>query len=450
MTFQAVFLLLLLSFLFRPAAGAEASDSGDTRATRASVISIEECVRAALDMNPGIEAASYRIRAARAAHRKSRATWYPHISVSGGYERTDNPAQAFMMTLNQRRLDLDDPNLDPSDPDHTQNIRFSLNTRYLLYDGGQTRLGENAARERIEVSDHELAARRNELVYEVRRGYYYALRAREMIDVYTQAKAQIEKSLELARNRFSEGTVLKTDVLNLEVQLAEAEEDLLQAENAFRLAVAALNTSIGSDIVAPDNLASPARQEPTRLPVDPETLSVAEHPELLRAAANARAARLDARSTRRAYRPGVEAFGSMDMDSRKASSFEDSYRVGITAEWDIFDGHARSAARSEASAHRGEALAVLKETRKQLELDLEDARLKAQNAAKRVEVTRRALDRAEESLRTTRSLYENEAVEMTALLRAQTAMTRSTVRHQSARFEYLEALANLDRTAGGM
>ncbi len=442
--------MFLLSLLFRPAAGAEPLDGMDTRTTHVRVISIEECIRAALEMNPGIEAAFYRIRAARAAHRKSRAAWYPHISATGGYERTDNPAQAFMMALNQGHLDFGDPNFDPSDPDPAQNIRLSLNARYLLYDGGQSRYGEDAAQKRIDVADYELAAHKNELAYAVRRGYYNALRAREMIDVFRQTEAQIGKSLELAQNRFNEGTVLKTDVLNLEVQLAQAEEDLLQAENAFRLAVAALNTSIGSNIVAPENLASPARQEPTRLPVDPETLSVADHPELLRAAAYARAARLDARSTRRAYRPSVEAFGAMDMDSRKASSFEDSYRVGIAAEWDIFDGHARSAARSEASARRGEALAVLKQTRKQLELDLEDARLKAQNAVKRVEVTRRALDRAEESLRTTRSLYENGTVEVTALLSAQTAMTHSTVRYQSARFEYLEALANLDRATGRM
>ncbi len=446
-TFPAVIIILLLANLFWLAAVEAASDSQDTRTTRPRVLSIEECVRAALEMNPGIEAASYRIRSARAAHRKSRASWYPHISASGGYERTDNPAQAFIMELNQRRFDLGDPDLDPSDPDHTQNIRLSLNARYLLYDGGQSRLGEDAAQKRIEVADHELAARRNELVYEVRRGYYNALRAREMISVYRQAEAQIEKSLELARNRFKEGTVLKTDVLNLEVQLARAEEDLLQAENAFRLAVAALNTSIGADIVTPENLVSPSRQEPAGLPANPESLSVAERPELLRAAAYARAARLDARSTRRAYRPNVEAFGSMDMDSKKASRFEESYRVGVAAEWDIFDGHARSAARSEASAHRREALAVLKETRKQLELDLEDARLTAQNASKRREVTRRALDRAEESLRTTQSLYENGAVDVTALLSAQTAMTRSMVRHQAARYEYLEALANLDRAA---
>jgi len=440
--------MLLLSQLFWLAAWSMASDTQDVRTTRSRVLSIEECVRAALEMNPGIEAASYRIRAAKAAHRKSRAAWYPQISASGGYERTDNPAQAFMMALNQQRLDLGDPNLDLSDPDPTQNIRLSLNVRYLLYDGGHSRLGEDAAREKIDVADHELAARRNALVYEVRRGYYHALRARKMIDVHRQTGAQIEKSLELAKSRFNEGTALKTDVLNLEVQLARAEEDLLQAENAFRLAVAALNTAIGSDIAGPESLAAPVRQTPAVLPADWETLSVGDRPELLRAAAHARAARLDARSTRRAYRPNVEAFGSMGMDSRYAGSFEDSYRVGIAAEWNIFDGHARSAARSEASAHRGEAVAALKETRKQLELDLEDARLKAKHAIKRLGVTGKALERAQESLQTTRHLYENGIVEVTALLSAQTAMTQSMVRHQSARFEHLEALANLDRAVG--
>jgi len=49
--------------------------------------------------------------------RQAEAAFYPHIRVSETYAASDNPVQAFMMTLNQRALtfgpttDFNDPSL---------------------------------------------------------------------------------------------------------------------------------------------------------------------------------------------------------------------------------------------------------------------------------------------------------------------------------------------------
>ena len=81
----------------------------------ASVVGSEEdpvldgFIRRALDGNPGIRVMAFRTEAARAAYRQARSATLPRMSASAAYARTDNPPQAFMMALNQGRLDMSDP-----------------------------------------------------------------------------------------------------------------------------------------------------------------------------------------------------------------------------------------------------------------------------------------------------------------------------------------------------
>ncbi len=414
----------------------------------AIAITLEECIETALKMNPGLEAAAYRVKAARSAHQKAQSTWYPNITASGNYSRTDNPAQAFMMELNQERLDFQDPNFDITDPGDTQNIRLSLAMEYLLFDGGRSRLTEQMAEQKIEMSNYARTAARNDLVYEVTKGYYDVLKAGDFVTVFRETAASIEKSLNMARERFQEGTVVKTDVLNLEVQLAQAQEDLIRAENSVHLAVAALNTAIGADIVQPDALLPPLQGSRPLLSKSRRDQSIEQRPELQAAALLAKTRKLDIKESERGYLPTMTAFGSMDMDSRDADNFEESYIFGVKAGWNLFDGFARSGDISEARARRNEALAHLKKTRQQLELDLKEAELQVSNTFQRLKATRKAIESAEESLYITRERYENGAIEITALLNAQSAMTSSAARNRAAYYEYLEALANLDRATG--
>jgi hypothetical protein len=88
---------------------------------KAEGISLEACIFTALKKNPGTQAAFLRVDAAKAMIKQAKATYYPQLFLSGNYSLTDNPTQAFMMQLNQRQLDIQDPGFDPNDPDDTDN-----------------------------------------------------------------------------------------------------------------------------------------------------------------------------------------------------------------------------------------------------------------------------------------------------------------------------------------
>ncbi len=119
-----------------------------------------------------------------------------------------------------------------------------------------------------EASAEALAAARNQLIHEITRGFYGVLQARAFADVQAESVTSIGKSLRIARAGSEAGSAVRTDVLNLETQLAQANEDLIRARNGLQLAVAALNAGIGADLVAADSIESPgtaALETPARM-----------------------------------------------------------------------------------------------------------------------------------------------------------------------------------------
>ena len=83
--------------------------------------SLEACVTAALENNPDVQAGMERINAARFMIKQAKSAYYPRLYLAGAYAYTDNPTQAFMMTLNQRNLNMMTPGFDPNEPDATDN-----------------------------------------------------------------------------------------------------------------------------------------------------------------------------------------------------------------------------------------------------------------------------------------------------------------------------------------
>ena len=106
----------------------------------------------------------------------------PSIGLSANYGITDNPPQAFMMTLNQRTLNMQDPAFDPNNPDDTDNLRGSIAAQWRIFDR-QRDAGKHMARFGAEASAEAFAAARNQLVHEVTRGFYGVLQAQAFADV---------------------------------------------------------------------------------------------------------------------------------------------------------------------------------------------------------------------------------------------------------------------------
>ena len=413
-----------------------------------NAVTLEECIRASLDNNPDVQAGTTRIQAAKYMIKQAQSAYYPRLYVSGAYSITDNPPQAFMMDLNQHDLDMRDPAFDPNDPDDTDNLRFSVGLQYRLYNGGQNVLNVRMAEEEKTAKELHLASVQNELVHQVTRGYYSVLQAQAFVTVQEESVNSLEENLRIATARFQAGSVVKTDVLNLDVKLAQAREDLILAKNGVRLAIASLNAAIGEDLIALDGLPVPYQEELDEEPIRLDYTVLENRPELKAAKKMSEIIEKSYRKASQERYPTVNAFGSYDVDSGDASDFENSYLVGVMAKWEFFDGNQRS---NKALSAKAEWHAAKKEEKKaynNLRLDLHQAFLKASEAWQRLEVTKKSVVNAKEALRITGEQYKEGAADITVLLTAQVGLTAQKTRNVSAYYDYLTALSNFDRARG--
>jgi outer membrane protein TolC len=415
--------------------------------TPARAVTLDACIRAALEANPDAQAAEARIAAAREAVRQAASAWYPTVTVSSTLARTDNPPQAFFMQLNQRTASLQNDFNQPGDVD---NWRNSVGAKVRLLDAGQRCYQHAAAKLGARAEAAGKRALDNELVHQVTRAYYGVLQAQAFVQVREESAASLAEGLRVANERLRAGSAMKSDALTLEVQLAEAREDLIRARHGALLALAALNTAIGRDLVSATALPEAApKDEALQAPViEPNLDAVEARPELEAAQLAAQAQEKMQRKTERENWPTLSAFGSADWDSAANTDFQRSYFVGAVAEWDLFTGFRQSGAAAEAKARAAAAKAVAQKALNNLRLDLRQAQLAGSEAWERLAVTQHSVVSAEEALRITSERYRQGAADVTDLLTAQVGLTATRSRSTAAYYDLLVAQSNLKRARG--
>jgi outer membrane protein TolC len=415
---------------------------------KASGATLSECIRTALAKNPNAGAAEMRVEAAEAMIAEAESAYYPMLFLAGNYAVTDNPTQAFMMELNQRKLDIRDPDFDPNQPDDTDNFRFSIGLKYRLYDRGKRGIRKTMAELGKDTATKRLSSIQNELIYQVTRGYYNVLQVQDLVSVQNETITSLEENLRVARERYGAGSVVKTDVLNLEVRLAQAREELIRAQNGVQLAIAALNTAIGEEMVTPEGIRAPPRTEDLPLPQKPDPQSIESRSELQAARKQTLMKEQEYKDAFSDYYPSINAFGSYDFDSESIDDFEDSYVVGVMAEWEFFSGFRTNNAVKKSNRQWQAARKDEENLRNNLKLDLQRAYIQALEAWQRLAVVRKSVESAREALRITRVRYREGAANITELLTAQVGLTASQSRDVAAYYDYLTAISNLERAQG--
>jgi outer membrane protein TolC len=414
--------------------------SGSLSALGAEPWTLERALQQALAANPDARLAQQRIVAAQAGLDQANSVFWPRLQFQSSYTGSDNPMLAFGSILNQRAysssLNFNDvPSVD------------DLNARGLLtvplYAGGRNTATRQAARANTEATRQDNAAVRNALGFEVSRAFYTVLKTRQFIQAAVAGVKSFEASLVVARKRLDGGSLLKTGVLDLEVRLAQAREDLVRARNANALAVRALRNLLGIE-QGEFEVADTAPFIPA-----PDLGDYSGRPELAAARQRERAAQEQARAAKGGYLPRVNAFGSLDYDyGGKYDHGGGSYTAGALLQWDLWDGKMTRAKVAEANANLESAREEARKLRLALDLEVEQARLELNAANERLNVTQQAVAQAAESAELTRARFEQELALSTQLIDAETALVSARVRHAEAEADRQVAIAALRKALG--
>ncbi|MBE8954706.1 MAG: TolC family protein [Quinella sp. 2Q5] len=320
-----------------------------------------------------------------------------------------------------------------------------------IYQGGRLKEGRRAARYALSSADLSLentmqTVRLQSTVY-----YFDVLQYRNLINVYEEEVLTLQEHLRNVNAQFRVGTVAKVDVLESQVELANAQQNLVNIQNRYDVAVAELNNYIGlpaDTIIRPQDTLTYRRYD-LKLG-DCTAYALENRADAAMADYAVKQAESAKKSAKAGWRPSINAEISKGLTTEHFASGKttDQWTAGLSMSWNIFDGGITSAQVNQADAALTRAKEVAAQTREQIQLEVQSYFLQLHAAEKNIGTTQASVTLAEENYKIAQVRYAAGVGTNLDVMDASRKLTEARSNYFTALYNYNTAKASLDRYMG--
>jgi len=399
-------------------------------------LSVDQAVAMALERNEDVKLALAEYDKARGRKQEAYAGALPNITFQGGYTRNIQRPVIFF------------PN---PDTDETMKIEIGEKNDFLatlslvqpLYAFGRIGGAIRIADYYLKSSRKQVADARQRVALEVEEAYYGVLLAREAARISRQALDQARAHREETLKKFRQNVASPFDTLRAYVEVKNREPQVVEAENAYRIALLNLKRVVGI-----------ARERPIRL--TDELSYRAENFSLERALEEALSARPDVAALRlrvamaekvyqvrkRGNFPFLSLVGRYQVEGQESDRFfprrervARSFALGLSLSFPIFDGLANRGRVMQARADLEAARYSLRKVERAVELQVAQLVSELEAAERNLRGREAAVQMAEEAYRLALVRYRNGISTSLELGDAELALTQARLNMLQAVYE---------------
>ncbi|WP_332027481.1 TolC family protein, partial [Kaistella sp.] len=349
--------------------------------------------------NLQLKIASAEVHSAEADLLMSRAMYLPNIKASYTGISTNNPLMAFGSKLNQERVTMEDFNpANLNNPKNIFNFATKLEVQQPIYNKDAVYM-KKAGEVKVEVLKLKQERTREYLKFELNKAYMQLQMAYKNVEVLEGARATVLANKKVIDNYFKNGMIQKSDVLDMNVRVAEIDSQIRFAnsnvQNASDYLFYLLDESPENKVMKPAETLQYQEDLLTPAPV----LST-ERKDLLAFRKSLESYDYLVKSSEAKFLPRLNAFGSFELYDNKPYQFNaNGYLVGVELSWNIFDGmKAKSEiAKYKADLARSETEVV--QYQKQSSLELTKAFRQVADADHKVKLSKQAWEQTAEAYR---------------------------------------------------
>lgn len=405
-------------------------------------LTLKQAVEMALEQNLDMKVAQEEIEAARERQKEARTGFLPSLKGKYSYRR---PSEVPYAVIAGNRFDFADRN----------QYRLTGTIEQPLFTGLSTLSNYQLAKLGLDVAKLQLARSRLDVSLQAKVAYFAILTTDKLKEVAMQAVEQLQAELEVAENFYRVGMSPKIDVLDAEVRLAEAKQQLIRAANHVSLAKARLNTilrqPIDQEVAVADILSHRPYEKTYEACLE---ISLERRPELLEAEKNVAKAEKEITLAKSAYYPEVTVSGNYyragDDPGLGGSDFVDRENWDVVAEATLtfFEWGKTRHATSEKRARLRQARQALEQIKDAIRLEVKTSYLNLETAEKNIWVAEKSVESAQENFRISKERYLEQVATATEVLDAHTRLTEARTNHTRALAESNVARARLARAMG--
>ena len=435
--FPCLYLLFLL--LLVPAHNVVAED----------VLDLEATVIIGLERNHSLQAVREALTGSEYGVKSARGAFGPRFSTSYSYTRLDEPLSGLGR----------EAGIDPRTGERITGSRnvwtLNFNIDQPLFTGfnilssfERAKLGEEQARS-------QLARAELELVLEIQNTFLDLLAAREAVQVAEDSLTRLRSHLTRSQSFYDVGLVPRLDVLQAQVDVAQAEQDLISAQNSVDILTARLNMLL--NLPLEKEILYQGELEFIPFPLEFEEsrdFALKNRPDIFIADKSIQIALKDEKITASSFYPQIGASFNYirrgDDPSVSGTRFQDAseWRAGAQLQWTLFEWGRTYYAYKQAGQNTRQLMAEYENLVSTVVFEVKSSYLNINESRQRISVARQGLEEAREGYRMADARYEAQVGTSTDVLDAQARLSEAEANLIRANADYMKALAAIYNSMG--
>lgn len=406
-------------------------------------ITLEEAISLAKEGNKELSIQKQEIEIAKREYQKTNAIFFPKITLSEVGVQTDDPLNAFGFLLQQRNVQTTDFNPEKlNDPGNSVNWNTNISVEQPLIniDGFY---GRKAADYQIESIKQNTKRKYQHLEFHIKEAYFSIQLALEQKKVIKKSVDAINESFRVLQNNFEQGYIQEADLLKVKVrklelenQLAEADNNIINASNQLSYLIYG---EIGKSFILTDTL---------RISEGSELLEVnnisPDRSDFLSLEYAKKAYSMQLKMNRTKFIPSLNAFGEYNLyDTQIFGSQSNSYLVGVALKWNIFNGGHNIASTKKSSALLIKSELEIERAKNHASLSLDKATRTAKTLKLKLETLKLAINQSEKAYSMTYNSFLAGQENIDKVLLYEAMVSRKKLEYQVALYQYYIALSNI-------
>jgi len=401
-------------------------------------LSLKEAEQRAIQNHPLIRAVQFAAQAADQSVRQVRSAYFPTVygSLTGAQAAEDSRITAGGL----------------NNPIILDRVAAGLTIGQLITDFGRTPDLVQSVGLRADAQRQEVDNRRADVLLQVNRAYFNALRARSVQgvaqDTVNARQLVVDQVTALAASNLRSGL----DVSFARVNLAEAQLLLVQARNDVQAASTALSAAMGLSEFAAYDL----NEEPLPDPPPPDSAplvaqALRERPDVMSERVLGQAASKFADAERALWFPSISAVAAVGLTPYRQAGLNSRYSAaGVNVNVPLANGGLFSARGAEATLRARVEEQRLRDLENRVVRDVRTAWLDAQAAYLRLDLTEQLLSQASDAADLAQARYDIGLGSIVELSQALLSKTRAELERASARYDYQARTAVLRFQMGAL
>lgn len=398
----------------------------------------ENAANQALDSSRQMYLAGSEMEIATAKYKQTDAVFLPRISMDYTAMITNNPLNAFGFKLQQRSISPSDfaPDL-LNHPKATGDFTTKATLLQPLFNADMMAM-RSAARRQIAVAGYKKQRTRDYIRFSVETEYGQLQLAYEMLGVSKEGLNTLQAIYKWVKDRYDQGYVQKSDLLNVEVQVKAVETqiaraDALVAEYSDNLSVLMgkpVGTLYLTDSLRMESMQTEAGGIPdSRADYMAMETAIDSYNDMMR-------------STKYSLVPKVNGFASYQLNDKDIVGFgNNSYIAGLQLTWNIFPGNEVHSKLVTQKTEQNLLKLQLTDQKEQDAKAFAKAQQQLKNAGYQLAQYKAAIAQAEEALAILQNRYKQGLAGTTDILQAQTQLSQQQLYYHQAVTMYNSTLA---------